>query len=390
MAVVPSAFIPVSGYRFMIADAPHCHLLVGSDRFWRSARADIERASRRVLIQALTFEGDSVGFAVAGAVTSSPAPDRRVLVDDFTRMVINDRFVRSPTNLLDPALRAEVRATKTMFEALQGNGVRVGRTNSLRGNPLRYGLRNHKKLIVADDVAYVGGTNFSEHNFAWHDMMLRIDDKEAASFLAADFDATWDGHAHLTHRHIGSLELSCLDGQTNEAGFQPLLEAIAGAQTSIFVVSPYLSFPFIDHLGGAAGRGVQVEVLTPLPNNKPLVRNYLIAACEKAGISVLLTPEMFHLKGMLIDEKVLALGSSNFDFPSYYSMEEFLVLARSPTLAASFEAEVLVPLQAAAVPAAGHRPSRRQVLVSRVLMGLAGFGVKRLSRLPRGPAVPGW
>ena len=36
-------------------------LLVGSESFWRRARTDIERAKRRVHVQALTFEGDETG-----------------------------------------------------------------------------------------------------------------------------------------------------------------------------------------------------------------------------------------------------------------------------------------------------------------------------------------
>jgi cardiolipin synthase len=277
-----------------------------------------------------------------------------------------------------------------MFRDLAEHGVGVRTTNPLRGNPLRYGLRNHKKLIVADDVAYIGGMNFSDHNFAWHDMMLRIEGREAASFLAADFQSTWDGDAHLKRQTFGDLDLSCLDGRTNDAGFRPLFEAIAEARRQIVVVSPYLSFPFIDHLGAAARRGLSVEVLTPLPNNKPLVKNYLLAACERAGLSVRLTSEMSHLKAMLIDEELLALGSSNYDFPSYYSMEEFLALIRSPSLVSSFEAEVLVPMRAAALAAAAFRPLSHQILASRLLMGLAGLGVKHLGRLSRGATGRAW
>jgi cardiolipin synthase len=343
-----------------------------------------------MLVQALTFEGDATGLAVADVLKRSEAGDRRVLVDDFTRMVVNDSFVRSPRYLTDAAFRAEVRATGHMFRSLTEHGVGVRTTNPLRGNPLRYGVRNHKKLIVADDVAYIGGMNFSDHNFAWHDMMLRIEGREAVSFLAADFQSTWDGRAHLERDSFGDLDLSCLDGRTNEVGFRPLFEAIVQAKRRITVVSPYLSFPFIDHLSAAARRGLFVEVLTPLPNNKPLVQNYLLAACERAGFCVRLTPEMSHLKAMLLDEELLALGSSNFDFPSYYSMEEFLALVRSPTLVASFEAEVLVPMRAGAVAAGNLRPRAYQVLASRILMGLAGFGVKRLGRARRGATAGGW
>ncbi len=41
----------------------------------------------------MTFEGDAAGQAVAGAVIASPARERRVLVDDYTRHVVNDTFL---------------------------------------------------------------------------------------------------------------------------------------------------------------------------------------------------------------------------------------------------------------------------------------------------------
>ena len=370
----------------MIDEEPCYELLVGSESFWRRARTDIEGAKRRVVVQALTFEGDETGLAVAEALKGSAAQDRRVLVDDFTRMVVNDSFVCSPRFLTDAAFRSEVRATGSMFRDLAECGVSVRVTNPLGGNPLRYGLRNHKKLIVADNVAYIGGLNFSDHNFAWHDLMLRIEGCEAAEFLAADFQSTWDGGAPLTSRTFGNMSLICLDGRTNASGFRPLFAAIDGARREIVVISPYLSFPFIAHLGAAARRGVAVEVLTPLPNNKPLVRNYLISACERAGLSVRLTPEMSHLKAMLLDDELLVLGSSNFDFPSYYSMEEFLALIRSAPLVSSFKAEVLAPMRATMLPEGAYRPRACQKIASRMLLGIAGLGVKHLGRMSRGVA----
>lgn len=54
--------------------------------------------------------------------------------------------------------------------------------------------KNHKKLIVIDDrLTYIGGINFSEHNFAWHDLMIRFDDRAIAKFFTTDFLDTWSG-----------------------------------------------------------------------------------------------------------------------------------------------------------------------------------------------------
>src|SRR4051794_25596608 len=71
-------------------------LLVGSAAFWARAASDIEAARKRVLVQAMTFEGDAAGQKVAAAVRGSGAADRRILVDDYTRVVVSDRFVKTP------------------------------------------------------------------------------------------------------------------------------------------------------------------------------------------------------------------------------------------------------------------------------------------------------
>ena len=57
---------------------PAWKLAVGSGEFWELARADIAAAKHRVLIQAMTWEGDAAGLPVAHAIGGSSAADRRV------------------------------------------------------------------------------------------------------------------------------------------------------------------------------------------------------------------------------------------------------------------------------------------------------------------------
>jgi cardiolipin synthase A/B len=358
-------------------------LLVGSAAFWARAASDVEAARERVLVQAMTFEGDSAGQAVAGAIRSSGAADRRVLVDDYTRVVVSDCFVKSPRYLADRAFREEVRATRAMFRDLNATGVGVRTTNPIAGRLPRYGVRNHKKLIVADGVAYVGGVNFSDHNFAWHDLMLRIDEPAAADFLAADFDATWGSRSAYRKAELGPLTLYALDGRTNREGFADLFAAIASARERIEIVSPYLSFPFVERFGEAAARGVEVELVAPLGNNKPMVRHYLFQAAPKAGIRLRLSPGMFHLKAMLIDDRLLVLGSSNFDFPSYYSMEEYLAFLTDPALIAGFRAEVLEPLAAGAMAGDPPRSAWWHRARSSLILQMGRGVVSAMGRMPR-------
>lgn len=366
-----------------VAFLPEYALLVGSGPFWSRAEDDIAAARRRLFVQALTFEGDRAGLAVAAALHASGAADRRVLVDDFTRAVVNDHFVVSPHYLASAAFRAEIRATRAMFRGLQHQGVAVRATNPIRGSPIRYGLRNHKKLILADDVAYIGGINFSDHNFAWHDLMLRIEGAGPADFLAGDFEATWDGRGTFAKAEYGDLRLYALDGGTNAAGLADLMAAIDGAAQSIEIVTPYLSFPFTDRLAAAARRGVAVDLFTPWANNKPMVRDYQLAVAARSGFRVVLMDEMSHLKAMLIDGHLLVLGSINFDFPSYFSLEEYVALIDNPVLVADFRARVLDPIRRSALSRVDWRPSPWRALRSHMLLHFAGAAMARTGRIRR-------
>ena len=331
-----------------MAAATGFELLVGAEDFWARAAGDIARARRRLRVQAMTFEGDTAGLAVAAAIAASPAADRRVLVDDYSRWVVSDRFIWTPGALLDRALRAEVAATRAMFDGLAADGVGVRVTNAVGPLFARYPARNHKKLIVADDVAYLGGINFSDHNFAWPDLMLRLEGAAAADLLAADFEATFAGVTRPWRENLGDLELHSLDGRGNRAGFAAIFALIEAARREIIVISPYLTFPFTGALAAAARRGVTVRLITPWANNKAIVRNALLASAARAGFEVTLLPGMTHLKALLIDEARLIVGSSNFDFVSLAAEEELIAVVGDRALIADFQRRIVAPAMAEA------------------------------------------
>jgi cardiolipin synthase A/B len=363
---------------------PDIELTVGSDEFWARAGADIAHARRRVLVQAMTFEGDAAGKAVADAIAGSPAADRRVLVDDYTRHVINDRFLSLSRDL---ALYAEAEATWAMFDALEASGTALRLTNPVGRNPLRYATRNHKKLLVIDDAAWIGGINFSDHNFAWHDMMVRIADPAVADWLAGEFERDWTGEVGSSGATVSGIELLSLDGRANEAGFEPLLQLIAGAQASIEVVSAYPTFPFVDALAEAAGRGLPVRIYTPRPNNKPVIRDYLLGVAAKSRLDVRLTPMMTHAKALLVDGTALVVGSSNFDFVSHRANAEYLATIRDPALIADFTTRVLEPLRHGAGAPEPQEHSPWRAWKARAGLRIADAVV---SLLDHGPRIAEW
>ena len=320
-------------------------LLVNYNEFWARLSEDIAAAEQSVFVQTFAFEGDTVGKQLSVALLSSAATDKRVLADSFTRVVLSDRFRYSPANLFDDELRYEARETTAMMSELEGRGVEIRFTNPYGPSPRRLLSRNHKKLIVLDGrVGYIGGINFSEHNASWHDMMLRIEDEAVAGFLRQDFLATWDGRDRVAKGQFADLDLFTVDGRTNRAAFQRVLDLIDGAQHSVFVESPYITFPFYERLRAATRRGVTVKMVTPEQNNWRFFANYARLESARSEIDLrLFQGGMSHLKAMLIDGEHLIAGSSNFDYLSYRIHQELLAVVTNPKIVADFSQRVMTP-----------------------------------------------
>lgn len=320
-------------------------ILVDSDRFWSALSQDIAAAEHSVYVQAMTFEADAAGTQVADAIAAARAPDRRVLIDEFTKYMVSDRFVPSPWHWRDRALREEVAATREMVRTLRKSGARVEHTNPVGPLFLRFPIRNHKKLMVVDRrIAYLGGINFSDHNFAWHDMMVRIEDPDIAGFLHDDFLATWSGKNRRLSQTFGKVEVHVTDGRANPRGFRRIFDLIAGAKRRIFVECPYITFPFIDALAAARRRGVEVTVVTAAVNNWHQLRHYIPWDMRRSGIELRLYRGPFtHLKSMAIDDDCVILGSPNYDVLTYRLHQEVFAVCHDQRMVAAFRDAVIEP-----------------------------------------------
>ncbi len=214
-------------------------LLVDASEFMDALASDMKQAADTAFVQAMTFEGDAAGMAMAALVRGCPARDRRVLVDAFTRHVLSDRLRWLPRNLLSSAVWREARATRRMFAGLREQGARVRLANPAGPFFCRFPARDHKKLVALDGrVAYLGGINFSDHNFAWHDLMLRIEDEHVTSFLEQDFLATWEGRDRAGSLRLPGLAIHALDGRHNEDVFDEVLDLVAQAREEVFLECP--------------------------------------------------------------------------------------------------------------------------------------------------------
>ncbi len=347
-------------------------LLVDGSEFGARLAGDLASAQRQILAQALSFEADAAGLCLARGLLALGGGDRRVVIDGFTRHVINDKFIYHPKHLLDRDLAREVRGTRALVAELRAAQVGVRFTNPAGLLYTRMPMRNHKKLVAIDGrVAYVGGINFTDHNFAWHDLMLRIEDEEVARFLAEDFEWTWRGVHQATARRFGALEMHSLSGRANEHQLGLVLGEIEGARRRIFIESPYLAPPFSNAVERASRRGVEVVIVTPEKNNWRLCADHIRWRAANSSLEIRLYPgRMTHMKAMLIDERTLVLGSANYELWSYRFQQEYLVLCSDPELVAQFKAKIERPDLSASRPFAGRISPWRGRLADLRLEGL--------------------
>lgn len=397
-------------------------ILVGSTDFMNQLAEDAARATDRLYVQAMTFEGDAAGEALIALLLSSPALDRRLCIDSYSKVVVNDQFVFSPGALFSKTFRAEVNRGKSLLDNARNAGVKVSYTNPVGAFMHRYPFRNHKKSVVCDNVVYLGGVNFSDHNFSWHDMMVRLDDESTATAISTDFQSNFEGirtmgtvstpigklfflpgilngstvgkspardvaevgmkgvfrNMNFTDRSRAGTSSEVGGSSSNSSGnnlgislengvrtrgktgrsdgwrdgleakpgvasvYKELFDAFRNARQEILILSPYVSSPLLDLLKYDVAQSVKVDIVTPEVNNKSLFKKNLLYESAQGYFNLYFYPgEMSHLKAVLIDRKTLIVGSSNYDFASYYFEDEIMMSISDSTLIKLFVDQVV-------------------------------------------------
>ena len=312
--------------------------LLTNREFVEDLHRSLATAERRVLIQVMTFDGDASGLAVADllATAAGRGVEVRLLVDCFALRYVSDR------KDTDPSVLHEVTETRAMFDRLRAAGVAVTFTQPF-GLVKFFGLsRNHKKLYVVDDHAYLGGINISDHNFAWRDFMIRTTDPAIVEALTDDFARTKRGDRRSVNGTV----------VTNREIEPVFNEVVNSATQSLVLASPYsIDIGIVKLLGQA--RAPAKTVITAQQNNYRWLRlaePYIWSRLTRAGVELRTYPDFFHARFLLADDDKLLVGSSNFSRHSFRCNQEVCLLITDAEFIAGFKARMLAdtgPLEVA-------------------------------------------
>jgi cardiolipin synthase A/B len=331
----------------------HYTLHIGAAAFMAALEAALSTCQHSLYIQFSTFEGDQSGrdFAALLQAKAAQGIEIRLILDYYSDVVVDDIYPIFVHRWGE--IRRAKAETRALLDSLRAAGVAIKRTAppGFLGRFMLY--RDHKKMIVIDEcVAFVGGINISDHNYAWHDLMFQMEGGIVAQ-LCQDFLSTWAG---------ATLPLNAPASDTGEAvvnqcaGRYAILEAalrlIEGAEERIFIHSPYL---LGDHLEAAleraARRGVQVTLLMPYRNNKWLYRLWVgslrrrLQALPQVQIyGYRGDNDMTHAKLILIDGRRVTFGSCNFFELEGLAQKELNIFSSDPGLLAQVEESIAADL----------------------------------------------
>jgi cardiolipin synthase len=199
-------------------------------------------------------------------------------------------------------------------------------------------LRNHRKILAIDGrIGFSGGINIRHGNVLARNPQRPIQDLHfrfegpAVTQLQEAFVNDWafstgevlEGDDWFPNLIDAGDVVARVITDGPDVDFEKLrwtlLAALAEAQTSVQIVTPYFlpDMAIITALNLAALRGIRVDILLPAKNNLPFVhwasRSMWWQVLER-GCHIWLTPPPFdHSKLMIVDGHWVLIGSANWD-----------------------------------------------------------------------------
>jgi len=284
--------------------------LLIKNEFWNDLYMELDNTKNRVFMQFMTFEGDETGLKLANKLIElrNKGIEVKVLIDRYNDYFISTKYYNHTS------VEEEVIRTSKMIEEMTDCGIEIKRTRPF-GSPMVFFLaRNHKKIIVIDDVCYLGGINISDHNFEWHDFMVKINDKDLVNAVAEDFSYTYSGKENdFKYKNI----------ITNKYLEKTYYDLIKNAKKEIIISSPYI----IDlHLVKILKeKKIEKLLLTLKDNNYKLynfMSDYLYSLLTADDTKVFHYTYFSHAKFLIVDRKLVFIGSSNFGTESFMNKQE--------------------------------------------------------------------
>jgi cardiolipin synthase A/B len=238
-------------------------------------------------------------------------------------------------------------------------------------SPLKQNHRTHRKVLVVDErVGFTGGVGIAEEwcgdardESEWRDTHVRVVGP-AVDGLAAAFAQNWaetgrplteEGDVFPEQGKPGTSVVQVARGSASVGWndmatvFRVLIEQATERvtmQTAYFAPDE----TFVDLLTGAAGRGVEIDVLVPGPHADKrvcqLTSESMYERIVDGGVRIwAFQPSMMHAKVTTVDGLAAVIGSANMNRRSLSHDEEVVLTVLDPAVARALEADFFADLE---------------------------------------------
>lgn len=204
--------------------------------------------------------------------------------------------------------------------------------------------RDHRKITVIDgNVGFTGGINLADEYINaitrfghWQDSSVMIKG-DAVTQLSAMFLQTWYFANNTDEKEYSSYFCNKkydYDGYVQPFSDSPIsghltgelayMNMINNANDYVYITTPYLILDneMVTAIRLAVESGIDVRIITPHIPDKWYVHAVSISNYPqllKAGVKIFeYTPGFIHAKTIVVDDKLAIVGTTNFDFRSFY------------------------------------------------------------------------
>jgi len=290
---------------------------------------DLKHAERYIFLEYFIIEEGKMWNSILSVLTE------RVKAGVEVRIIYDDLgcFLTLPTNYV---------------ATLRAKGIQCARFNPF--HPFLTSVQNnrdHRKIAVIDGrIAYTGGINLADEYIGekikhgrWKDSAVRLSGDGAWGF-AVIFLQTW---SFVTHKAVDfeAYRPSAVPADTDASNgwVQPYTDSpidkenvgehiylcmIEQAHRYLYITTPYLVVDeaMISALTLCAKSGVDVRIITPeIPDKRTVhftTRSYY-KDLIRAGVRIYeYSGGFIHAKSVIMDDLAAVIGTTNFDFRSFY------------------------------------------------------------------------
>jgi cardiolipin synthase len=234
-------------------------------------------------------------------------------------------------------------------DAMKAAGVQVEKYNPLRWHSVvRMNNRTHRKILVVDGrVGYTGGAGIADEwsgdaqdKDHWRDTHFRLEGPAVAQMQAAFMENWIETTGKVLHgadyfpelprtgEHLAQFFIASPGGGGESMQLMYLM-SIAAAKRSVRLSASYFvpDDTEVRAFVAALKRGVKVQIVMPGRHmDSEIVRRASRASWGellRAGAELYeYQPSMYHCKVMIVDERWVSVGSTNFDTRSFSTNDE--------------------------------------------------------------------